>query len=345
MRARIIIALFLILAATGAIHAQHLNKPKKIKVEGDFKHHPTGVIFPVAIGNYTRTEMTTFNREWTDISAEYSYVTEEGKTQLSIYVFPVSSPSDYALRQNYDYVKIALNYAAAKHNDYHEKLCTIKKYGYTVHGFHNEFRNGKTQELVRLYLCGLWYFKIRITSYSQNAAQLSQSSDEVVDVIDPVKMVKDFPLNPVTDINISPKAFSDSGLFYIAMVQAFEKLSWTCKKVDSMERLSGVPDIYLDEYVTMLSNTLKSIDTSKTVPRTEYLQKYTKQLRTMISSGFLDEHIMNRFDRLMIVAEGMKLDYDAYDKWLLDNQVNLVNPDERLFILVSKSAQKAEENE
>jgi len=84
---RAVITLAVLLAACGS-QAQAPDQPKKLNPSGAYVHRATGFTFPVALGKFTRTAITEYNQEKTDVSAGYGKVAGQESVAITVYVYP-----------------------------------------------------------------------------------------------------------------------------------------------------------------------------------------------------------------------------------------------------------------
>lgn len=83
MRTRWYIALAALLLGTAPAHAQ-----RDLRVEGDWRHAPTGMVFPELIGAAMRTRIHEYDAEGLDISAGYALRRGGATAVVTLYLYP-----------------------------------------------------------------------------------------------------------------------------------------------------------------------------------------------------------------------------------------------------------------
>lgn len=84
---RVLIVLTFFLVGCGS-QAQAPDQPEQLNPAGNYVHHPTGFTFPPALGVFRRSGVTEYNREKTDVSADYDKVAGGQSVATTVYVYP-----------------------------------------------------------------------------------------------------------------------------------------------------------------------------------------------------------------------------------------------------------------
>jgi hypothetical protein len=334
---KVIIRLFLILVliAFEGLYCNALtyNEPKKIKAKGDYVHSLTQLIFPVKIDDYERVDIYSFDKKNTNVGITYENHKYLGKTTLSIYVYPAGSGTDGRLRDEYLFSLQSIANVSDKGVHAIQNYSSYKKDAYKINGYNAWIVNksNSTKSVITVYECGKWFFKIRITTDLLDSLGVESLKNKTLDLFQPTILVENAPLNPKADIYFAKAAFRDSIMLGSAMGSAYKKLEWALHNVDSLERASGFPDLYIGMHVESLKafvNFEKEHNYSKSQTTIDYL----KELNSIIDAGFLKEFIMQQYRMIMITPENMTFDFDTYEKWKLTHPIN-IDLNKRFFVI------------
>lgn len=318
--------LILVLTTTVGLccNAQTYSQPKKINVKGDYVHSQTQLIFPVKIDDYERQDIYSFDKKKTNVGITYENQKTSGKTTLSIYLYPAGSGTDGRLRDEYLFSLQSIANVSDKGVRAIQNYVFFKKDGFKINGYNAWIVNKSnlTKSVLTVYECGKWFFKIRITTDILDSLGIDSLKNKILDLFQPTILVKNSPLNPKADIHFAKAAFRDSIMLGSAMGSALKKLEWALDNVDSLERASGFPDLYIGMHIEALkafANFEKEHNFSKSQTTSDYL----KELNSIINAGFLKEFIMQQYSMIMITPENMTFDFDAYEKWKQSNPINI----------------------
>lgn len=303
--------------------AQRPGKPKKLKVTGDYSHIVTKTVFPETLEGLKRVEVTAFDKPRHDIGVSYENEERGGKTRLSIFIYPVETATDNSFREQYNLCLQSLAYVASRELKLTQQYACIKKDGYTINGYTACFNGDRnTRQALELYQCGQWFMELRITSNLLDTGAIAKLNRSVVNQLDPVAIVKAFPLSQKATINIAPAAFSDSLLLGCTIGRTLAKLIWAKDNVDSMEKLSGFPELYLGLYEAEVNGFLHFADTNTTMKVYPEMENILSQLRALRAAGYLDEFIMDSYGLVMIVPSDRKFDSAGYYKWKKEHPID-----------------------
>jgi adenosine/AMP kinase len=312
-------------------YAQTSGKVKRIKTGGDYTHKSTDVVFPKTVSKYLRTDIMTYDKKATTLDVVYQSHTGFNKTSVSIKIYPAGDGYDVRLRN--EYLKSMQEIASTNNS---EKISASQydvfytKDEYFINGYTAEIKNNdKHQQLhLSVYECGQWFLRLQLESDILKAEELSDLEQIFLDTINPVKIVINHNLNLNAVINILDAARIDSLLVGCAISYANAKADWAANKVDSLERICGFPDLYLDMHTDALNAFVKFSDNNKFSEVNIYTQNYIAELKSLINAGFLSEFILDQYQYVMIIPEDKDLDINGYTKWRLTNPItiNLTNP-------------------
>jgi hypothetical protein len=102
------------------------------------------------------------------------------------------------------------------------------------------------------------------------------------------------------------------------MAGALKKLAWILENVDSLERCSGLPGLYLEEHTVSIIEMIKWWDAEKSGKKLS-THTYFKTFKKIIDSGYLDEFVMDEYSMLLITPKNLKLDFEDYNEWKVTN--------------------------
>lgn len=290
----------------------HTIAAKKLKVKGEYVHQYAKTRFPVSVNTFTRTEIHAFDKEQANISATY----EDKDTRINVYIYPAGPADNHRFRGEYFSSLQSIIDANGSGASVHQEYIQYKKGGYKVNGFQAYIEAyGTKSSGLRLYECGTWFLKIRITSHSLDTSEATQIFDVFTQQFDPVALVSISPLSTKSNINVAPAALKDSTLLGCTFASVLEKAKWALANVDSLELQAGFPSLYLDMHVSSLKAFVKNEEKHPDWARSETTEKYLKEIRSLIEAGYLEEYIMDEYRYVMIVPNGTEFDFERYQKW------------------------------
>jgi len=324
--------LIILLFALGQIsYGQTSGQSKQLKVKGTYVHSPTTTEFPENIGSYQRQSVYSFDKKKENIGTTY----KSGETTLSVYLYPAGDGSEGRLRN--EYLQAMHDMANVSQSGLHAQqgYKYFKKEGYRINGF-SAVTPDEPKSQLTLFECGQWFFKIRITSSSLDTTEINVLEREVLNSFDPTRLVKRSRLNSEADVYFAKAAFRDSLMLGSAMGSAFKKISWALENVDSLQRASGFPDLYLGLQVESLKEFIQ-FEKRKKWNRQQSTTDHLNELNHIIDAGFLEEFIMDQFDMVMIVPKEMTLDFEGFQKWN-ENHPTTINLNQRFYVVSYKVA-------
>jgi hypothetical protein len=296
---------------------------KVLKAENDYIHFKTKTNFPLKIGAYNRGTIISFNKGRDDIAVSYSNQSINGKTTFTVFIRPAGSGTEGRLRNEFLSSVRSITYINKPGNKIQYNPVEFKKDGYKVNGFRAEINDNNGRSDLLVYECGTWFFKLRVTSQNPDSSEIARLEYNITALFCPTDFVRQAPLNIQANIHIGAGAFTDSLMLGLIMGSALKKAEWAIDNIDSLERISGFPDLYLDLHRASLLESVKFEKDHLSIPRTKSTDDYLTQLHSIIDNGFLDEFIMRQFDMIMIVPQDQKFDFTKYDTWEKTNPVKI----------------------
>lgn len=332
-RALFVVVLFL---TVQVVIAQGTGKPRVLVVKGDYTHSRTKKTFPKHLARHERQRIYSFDRDKSNIGATYK--SQDGKTLVSVYLYPADEGSEDRLRHEYMSALGEILLVSRKGITTSQAPTTYVRDGYKINGIKAEVTDVKNQSRSHLavFECGEWFFKLRVTSSSLDSIGVVKLERDILDAFEPSELVKQSRLNPEASIYLAPAAFADSLMLVSAMGGAFKKVQWARENVDSLERAAGFPSLYLELHV----ESLKEFARQEKV-REEIRKKWTRQpstdeflfeLNSIIESGYLREFIMDQYNMIMIVPDDAKLDFESYRQWMLADPIS-IKLDRRFYVI------------
>lgn len=315
---KILFILLTIFSINVKIHSQN-NK-------GDYKHKSTNFTFPQTIGEYKRSSLTVFDKKDLNIRAFYQSVENTEKTNFTIHVYPAGVGTDTRLR--YEYLKSIKSFSNITGSSFVTNFpVSFQNSGYKINGIKAEYSKLNSKSCISVFECGRWFFKIIITTQSLDSIQIETLETRILDVFIPTKLVQAYPLNPKADINFAKSAFADSIMLGSVMGSALKKLEWVFDNVDSLERASGFPGLYLEMYITAFTELAEFDKRFPNTIKSKSTDDYLRDVKKIINSGFLPEYIMDKYNWVLIIPSQLKLDLDGYKKWKAENPTLIDLPD------------------
>lgn len=324
--------LLLILVSCGL--SSRLYKPQKIKIEGDYIHFQTELTFPENISDFKRKEITSFDEKNENIGVTYDLYDKNIFSEFTIYIYPAGAATESRLTQQYFASLQSIANVASKEVDAIQEVLPYQKDGYRVNGLFAKIDDGKNKTSLTLFECGKWFLKYRITTNSSKADYMELLRDSLLKSFNPVDIVKKHPVKPAATIYIAPAAMQDSLLVTTVMGNPLNRLKWINENVDSLERCSGFPNLYLESHSLPMKEMINWYEENKIkYPRKSWDNKYILSIKKIIESGFLNEFLMDQYSMLLITPkEDMKFRFEDYYKWKEKNLSDF-NFDAKYFVL------------
>jgi hypothetical protein len=323
MRNKLLILIICGLIISISCQSQITARPKKIKVKGDYIHNETKISFPEVFDEFSRIDIYAFDKKQSNVGVSYENITKDGKTTLTIYVYPAGPGSENRLRG--EYLRCLQSAATIAKNgiDIHQHSVSYSDSGYRINGFKAEFNYLGGKSLLTLFECGHWFFKIRITTSNMDQSKVDRTETHVLDLFVPSRLVQMSPLNSKADLHFAPAAFRDSLMLGCVMGSTLEKVKWALANVDSLQRESGFPDLYLDMHIASLNAFVNFEKNHPKMTRTQPTIDYLNELKSLIDSGYLDEFLMSQYQMVMIVPENMIFDFQGFEDWKKSNPTRI----------------------
>lgn len=299
-----------------------IGQIKKIKFKDEYEHSSTNTVFSKTLFDYSLNEVNAFDKKKENVCVDYKSQNPDDNTKISIYIYPAFSGNEGRLRNEYLNSLKAINSISKNKIEFKFEHIKIEDDNFIVNGLRTAFIDDENNNSkLSIYECGTWFFKIRITSNKLNTLQMDSLEKEITRKYNPTNFTKLKPLDLKGNVTIARIANRDS-LFLVSTIgSALEKLIWCKENVSEKERKSGFPDLYLKLHITSINKFIDIEEEKKSfkMTRTELTGKFIDELKLLRSSGFLDEYIMEGYEKIMIVPEDVSLDYVGYNEWRKNN--------------------------
>lgn len=286
-----------------------------INAKGDYFHQKTNTKIPTKIEDFTRTTIIAFDNSKENIGVSYSNQNSNGKTTFTIFIYPSENGVEGVLRSEFLNSLKSITFINKPGNIIKKYPIEYKKDGYTVNGFKARINDNNNKSDLLVYQCGLWFLKIRVSTQNLDSLEMVALETDIANIYSPAIFVKQAPLNIKADIRFGKAAFTDSLMLGCVMGGALKKVEWAIENVDSLERISGFPDIYLDLHKASLLEFAKFAKDHPTMSRSQSTVDYLAQLNSIIDGGLLNEFIMKQFDMLLKVSPEINLDFNKFEEW------------------------------
>ena len=196
--------------------------------------------------------------------------------------------------------------------------------GLKINGLKSVFTLSGTNESLTLYECGKWWFKMRITSSDLDTCQMSQLEQTVMDYFVPTNFVKNDPLRVKFDVHVAPAAVNDSLMLCCVLGAIFGELQWINDNVDSLERISGFPSLYLEAHMAAVEGFVKAEKDHPELKGGDEIHHQLEQFNKIIENGFLEEYLFDQYFGWLIIPKDMDIDSDAFLEWQVQNPIDVV---------------------
>jgi hypothetical protein len=296
-------------------------QPQKIKCSGYYVQPKTSVIFPASFGKYERVCIYKFDNDQNDIGVTYI---DNNHLKITVYIYQAGEGVENRLRSEFFTCQKDISSAANHKFRSFKELISYSKGGYKINGIYSEMILGNSNTFLWLYECGEWFFKIRITPAvfgSRLAAE--KAHQDMLKQFQLIDLVKIAPLIPRARISMKQIAYKDSLILGCQLNSAMAKSKWAMEHIDSLERVSGFPGLYLDMQVAGLKKILEFASEHPEMQRSTSTDEYLTELQLINENAFLNEFICEQFMVPMIGGENKVEDYKEYLKWKKNNSLKI----------------------
>ena len=313
-----LLLLFALTLLLGQLHAQ---SPKKIKAKGDYVHALTSAVFPLQLGDYHRDGLYSYDKKKENVGGVYESANK--RTSLSVYVYPARIGYDSRIHDEYSGLMQEL---ADIHGGIHatSDAVSYQNEGLKINGLRSTFSTTGKNESLTLYECGRWWFKMRITSSDLDTCQMSQLEQTVMDYFVPTNFVKNEPLSVKFDVHVAPAVIDDSLMLCCVLGAIFGELQWVNDNVDSLERVSGFPSLYIEAHMAAIEGFVKAEKDHPELNGGKEIHHQLEQFNKIIENCFLEEYLFDQYFGWLIIPKDMTIDSDAFFEWQMQNPIDVL---------------------
>lgn len=306
--------------------AQPLTSAKKIKARGDYTHPASDAFLPEVLGSFERDIILRYDVQGNTIEAKYTSAIPEGKTEVSVCIFPAGDGSTDRLRTAF--LKELALIGSFKHFTVNADFicCDYKKDGYKVNGLRAAYDEPGGTGSLELYECGGWFLEVKAVTNVPDMKWIGGFNKAFIDAVDPVRLIKNAPLEGRMSVHVAPGSARDTLMLHCVLAACFTELDWVKDHVDSLEMASCYPSFYLDMHAEALKSMLRCADTSHIQTVTPQTTGYFRELRELEKNGFLDEYVADTYKPYWPDQHDNELNFAAYDKWKKDHLRYLTQP-------------------
>lgn len=317
---RRILRLFLVLILPSLLFgcaASRIYQPKRLNILGDYYHKNSMVKFPDKFDRYKRENITSFNKDSSNIGVSYNLSNSNQDLKITVYIYPATSGIEHRIRNEYFNCLQAIATASNQGINTIPKHVRVSKDGYKVLGLSGTIRNKNLSTELVLFECGKYFLKYRISSSNIDTSILNDISNKLLDRFSPIDIVKRQPLIQGVDIHIAPGITTDTICLFTIFAAVKAKIDWVYNNIDSLERCSGFPSLYFEEQKTSIDSMLNKWESLK--HNNTQFDKFFDDLVIIRKSGFLNEFICEQYWSTLLLPDDLKLDWDNYEIWKRKN--------------------------
>ena len=331
---RTILIITLLFVTLGVVNGQGRTKPKIIKATTEYVNPATHFLFPVSLFDYFhRKDICSFDRKKNNIGVTYEKIQNGEKTTFTLYMYPAGAGYEGRLRGEY---KKALHSAfiTMKKENLEVTQTAIQHKGekYICNGFKAIFTNDSDDlSQLTVFESGTWFYKIRITSNRKDTTFFNDLEAKIVQTFDPTHLTELKLLKGHANIYMLKSAFRDDFLLVSALASAWGKTAWALQNVDTNERATGFPDLYLNLHVKGLTSFLE-FKHQEEYKKSPFTERYVNELWAIYNAGFLPEFVMEQYDKIMIIPENTEFRYGEYFIWKSEKKIS-IDLREKLYII------------
>jgi hypothetical protein len=310
-------------------HAQNKFRMRPIQAQGPWTH-VTGVIFPMEILDYQRTDIVSFERKNQHVSLGYEKTFANTHRTVSVYIYPNEETTNLRLYNEFQQICQATQLKSGQVRISRAHPFTYQNNQIKLHGLSGA--SADNHEYVGVVECGKWMVKTRMTA--NDGQDIGDSLFfEFLHVINPSNLIAKYPWKVSHYITVvSPGLTTNETFAMTAMLGATTQELFILANIDSVERCAGIPGLYLKVYLApcqLMLKFWKGIEEKNgKVPDIPFMN----DLRRIEYNGFLEEFIMDEFGWLLIVPDDIVLDREGYKAWRSTHYLTL-NLTDRFFMI------------
>lgn len=298
----------------------HAFAQEEIKVFGkSYTHRVTKTTFPQSMGHFLKTYTIAFDDKRYNVAAQYIPDNYDTSIQLSIIIYPAGDALEGRLLKEYYRHLDAIAYVRDTLVAAHSRPIIATHNGYRTVGISGNVKMGKGAIHLTVFECGKYFLKFRISnSKDTNTALIDNIRDTVIKYFRPAEIVQQVPLKQQTIALVGTPGITDTAILAAFIAGIATKEKWLWKYTDSLERCAGFPSRYLQAYKVQIQS-MMNIWMQMKRTRTARNFPYFIALEKIITSGFLNEYLVDKYGGTLIVPDKITLNMEAFDKWKKEN--------------------------
>ena len=287
----------------------------------NYFHTESRTVFPFRMGEFERQQIIEFPGNPGKILVIYT--APKGKLSFTISLTPTNEGTEGRLRN--EYLKEIKKLSGEEKSDTLPTPDPIKYVGrnYICNGVQGCFTNqiaGSVSQLT-VFECGVWLLGFKLKTNNMDSTQRARLDESLTRRFNPAALTALSPLNLKSNVGFIGDSMKDAETSSAMVNSAFKKMDWATRNVSSKERYSGFPDIYLAMHLESAKEYLR-IQGKKMITGNQKPDRFFEDLNAISNAGFLPEFIMEEYDRVMIVPDDLKLNFDAYREWKKGRQIS-----------------------
>jgi hypothetical protein len=322
------IIFFLSITISICVQGQSQKGRKLIKVKDDYTHEPTAMVFPEQFEGYERKTIYVVGKESDGVYVTY----EKEGTSFTINFHPAGDGVEGRLRN--EYLKLFQPFANGNTTDFEQS--PVRKVGakYICNGFKAISKPGNNSEIkdMVLYECGTWFMQITITTNDPDRSYINDLEEKIVTRYDPTKLTELKLLNLKSDFVVAPALGKDRARAKYILNSGFAKLKWVNANVPENERVSGFPDLYLNMHIEAFKEFAECKVEGSTTGND--VAKLIDDVNLAAKAGYLPEYIMKQYSMVMIVPDGMKFNFEGYEKFAKENNIAPIDLNKYHYLII-----------
>lgn len=290
----------------------------KAEIEQNF-YKVSGIVLPENIREYKKVYLGNINELTSSFIVTYVH-TRYNSSKLIVSIYP----ADIAIENR------ALDEHISNINSTYVRLSELlnqpiiaSKDSINIIGVLSTFLDNETNNNVALatFEAGRYFIKYEVKSKTKSTKEIISLTKALIDTISPINILKNNPLILGITMHVAPGIVQDTNCLDPILQATLTKIDWVNKNVDSLERCSGFPSLYLLEQKLTIEAMLTEWEST---PRHKSkLDGYFSELIKIRNSGFLDEYIYQEYEQFLLVPDNQELKIKDYARWKKSHKISV----------------------
>ncbi len=290
--------------------------------KSNYIHTESNTTFPYRIGDFERVQLIVFKDQPLKISAIYKAI--HGKSTFSASLTPSTEATEGRLRN--EFLANIKQLSKDKGKAYMPKPVFLKFKGirYVNNGIEGTYINDeKSFSQVNVFECGSWVLSTKVDAEGMDETQFRHFSEDLIRYFNPARLTALKPMNLKPIVDFEREALQDTVVTGAMVASAFKKIDWATENVSEKERYSGFPDIYLNMHTESLKEYLTVLGRKKSHSNIPENFRFYADLKSINEAGYLAEFVMETYENVMIVPGYVDLDFNGYNHWKQERELNV----------------------